>query len=96
MKLTSAQVERTLVQRDAKVVPDGHPMVSQLNGLFGDHTYFLDESGLTIIEPSEAAGAGKAAGQVVHLANWADENLTRLAPHEPEPTGEVVALVALQ
>lgn len=96
MKLTSAQVEHTLAQRDAKVVPEGHPMVSQLNGLFGEHTYFLDDTGLTIVEPSEGDGAEKAAGQVVHLANWTDENLTKLAPHEPEPTGEVVALGAMQ
>ena len=53
MKLTSAQVERTMTQFDARPVPDDHPMVPQLNNLFGDHTFFLDRNGLSVVEPAE-------------------------------------------
>jgi hypothetical protein len=28
----------------------------------------------------------------VNLAYWSDETLTKLAPHEPEPTGVIVGL----
>ena len=34
MKLTSAQVERTLGQIEARAIPDDHPVVSQLNEFF--------------------------------------------------------------
>jgi len=40
MKLTSAQVERTLTQFEGEVIPDNHLVVPQLNKLFGEHTFF--------------------------------------------------------
>jgi hypothetical protein len=92
MKLTAAQVEQTLTQFEAAVVPDDHPMVPKLNGLFGEHTYFLNAEGLTIIEPPPRDGAGRTECQVVNLANWTDADLTSLAPHEPVATGALVAL----
>ena len=51
-----------------------------------------DAEGLTIIEPPTRDGTGRTDCQVVNLANWTDENLTSLAPHEPLATGERVAL----
>jgi hypothetical protein len=42
MKLASAMVDRALDQFDAEALPDDHPAVSQLNEMFGDHTFFLD------------------------------------------------------
>ena len=93
MKLTSAQVERTLSQFEAQALPDSHPMVPRLNELFGDHTFFLDSNGLHIVEPAgEGPRAGVQAGRVVNLANWSDANLTKLATHEPEPTDSIVEL----
>ena len=48
-----------------------------------------------ILEPAEEALRGPVqAARVVNLANWSDENLTRLAPHEPEPTGAIIELEA--
>jgi hypothetical protein len=90
MKLTSAQLERTLTQFDAKALPDSHPAVPQLNNVFGEHTFFIDGSGLSIVEPAAPGEAGEPTGQVVNLANWSDANLTKLAPHEPEPTDIVI------
>jgi hypothetical protein len=93
MKLTSAQVERTINQFEAQAIPDGHPVVSQLNELFGDHTFLLDSNGLNILEPADEASQERVqAARVINLANWSDENLTRLAPHEPEPTGAIIEL----
>jgi hypothetical protein len=37
MKLTSAQVERTLTQFRGEAIPDDHPVIPQLNDLFGEH-----------------------------------------------------------
>ena len=36
MKLNSAQVEQTLTQFEAHVIPENHPLVPKLNELFGD------------------------------------------------------------
>jgi hypothetical protein len=92
MKLNSAQVEQTLTQFEAQVIPEDHPLVPELNELFGDHTFFLDGNGLNVVEPNESAQVGARAGMVVNLANWSDAQLTRLTPHEPEPTEVVVIL----
>jgi hypothetical protein len=100
MKLNSTQLEQTLTQFEAEVLPDNHPAVPQLNNLFGDHTFFLDTRGLKVLEPTGASAADAQAadaqsGEVVSLADWSDATLTSLRPHEPEPTGVVVVLEAM-
>jgi hypothetical protein len=92
MKLNSAQVERTLDQFEAQALPDNHPAVPQLNKLFGEHTFFLDSSGLNVLEPVDAPEMETQSGKVVNVAYWSDDNLTKLTPHEPEPTGVVIVL----
>ena len=91
MRLSSVQVERALNQFEAQAIPEDHPVASQLNDMFGDHTFFLDSNGLNVVEPAEATTDGET-GKVVNLANWTDESLTRLAPHPPEVTEVVVVL----
>jgi hypothetical protein len=90
MKLNSTQVEQTLSQMDAHVLPDTHPAVSQLTSVFGDHTFFLDQRGLKVLEPAEVPEAGSQSGEVLSLADWTDATLTSLTPHEPESTGTIV------
>jgi hypothetical protein len=92
MKLTSAQLERTLSQLEAQAIPEAHPVVPQLTNLFGEHTFLVDSRGLNIVEPDETTRAGVQSAKVVNIANWSDPNLTRLAPHEPELTEMVVIL----
>jgi hypothetical protein len=92
MKLNATQVKQTLSQFDAQVLPDDHPAVTQLNSLFGDHTFFLDNSGLKVLEPADAPEMREHTGEIVSLADWSDETLTSLRPHEPELTGVVVVL----
>ena len=92
MKLNSTQVKQTLSQFPAEVLPDNHPAVAQLNNLFGDHTFFLDGSGLNVLEPAETPEMEVQTGEIVSLASWSDETLTSLKPHEPEPTGVVILL----
>ncbi len=94
MKLNSALVDRTLNQFDAQAIPENHPVVHQLNSLFGDHTFFLNGNGLSIVEPSGTTDSGAQTAQVVKLAGWNDAEKTSLLPHEPEPTDVVVVLDA--
>src|SRR5215469_11738795 len=83
MRLNEAQVQKTLSQMDAHVLPEDHPVAAQLADLFGDHTFFLDQNGLKVLEPTESE---TETGEVVSLADWADSTLTRLTPHAPDPT----------
>jgi hypothetical protein len=91
MRLTSAQVERALDQFEAQAIPEDHPVAAQLNDLFGDHTFFLDTKGLNVVEPVDPVIDTETA-KVVNLADWADDSLTRLAPHPPQVTEIVIAL----
>jgi hypothetical protein len=92
MRLTSAQIERTLRQFQAEPIPEDHPVVPQLNRLFGEHTFFLATNGLNIVEPAEPLQSGIESARVVNLASWSGGNQASLKPHEPEPTDVVVAL----
>lgn len=92
MKLTEARIDSALHQIEAQPVPENHPVTLQLSELFGEHTFFLDAGGLTIIEPVLADGATDGLGRVVKLARWGDDTRRNLAPHEPEYTDIVVAL----
>jgi len=92
MKMSSQMVERALSQFEAEAVPENHPTVTQLNRLFGDHTFFIDGEGLNIIEPTDATADGHAAGQVVKVASWQDPQRTSLVAHPPEPTDVMVEL----
>ena len=98
MKMNDAQIERTLHQFEAKAIPPEHPVLQQLERLFGEHTYFLDRNGLNIVEPVETEKPGdEGLAVVVNLANWADENSTSsLQAHEPESTDILVNLEADQ
>ncbi len=87
MKLNSAQLERTLGQFEARAIPDDHPMIPQLNDLFGEHTFF-DSHGLNIVEPVEA----EESGMIVNLASWSDDSRSDLELHEPEATDVVITL----
>lgn len=92
MKLASDMVERTLDQFDAEALPDTHPVVPKLAEVFGDHTFFLDDDGLHIIEPVEPAVAGDLVGTVVKVARWQDDDRTSLTLQEPEQSDIVIDL----
>jgi hypothetical protein len=76
MKLTSAQIERTLRHFDAQAIPESHPLLPRLNELFGDHTFFVDSNGLSIMEVmTEPADEGTEVARGTHavrVVNVAD------------------------
>jgi hypothetical protein len=95
MKMNAAQIEQTLQQFQADAIPAGHPVLSQLERLFGDHTYFLDDKGLNIVEPVDEEKDGGRQAVVVNLADWNDRSAKgTLEPHPPEATDQVIALDA--
>jgi len=94
MKLSPQAVEQTLNQFEAQALPDSHPVMPQLSQLFGEHTYFLANTGLHIVEPIPAADSGKQQGVIIKLASWSDASRTSLAAHPPESTDLVIVLEA--
>ena len=90
MKLNTALVEQTLTRFEAQAIPEDHPVVPQLNDAFGNHTFFLNGSGLHVVEPARPAETPPGSGEVIKLATWTDENRSSLASHDPEPTGVVI------
>jgi hypothetical protein len=92
MKLNFAQVQRTLGQFEARVLPDDAPVIAQLSELFGEHTFFLDQRGLNIVEPVEAAEPAAECAKVVNLGSWTDDSRSSLELHEPAVTDIVVTL----
>jgi hypothetical protein len=87
MKLNSQLVERTLSQIPAEVIPDDHPALPELKNLFGDHTFFLDATGLNIVERMEEE---VHTGKLVNLANRDEADPPRLVCHMPESTDLVI------
>jgi hypothetical protein len=75
-----AQVQRTLGQFEARVIPDDHPVISQFNDL-------------NIVEPVEAAEPAAECAKVVNLASWSDDDSrSGLELHEPAATDILVTL----
>ncbi|MBO0742068.1 MAG: hypothetical protein J2P51_11660 [Hyphomicrobiaceae bacterium] len=92
MRLSPARVEKTLSQFEAQAIPENHPAMAELNRLFGDHTFFLDSSGLLIVEPVVGEDESNQSANIVKLASWNDAERTSLAAHEPEPTDVMIEL----
>jgi hypothetical protein len=92
MKLNEVQISRTLSQFRAQVLTDDHPAAAQFSELFGHHTFFLDASGLNVLELIQVPGTEAQDGEVIRLADWTDAEFTSLTAHQPEPTGVVICL----
>lgn len=92
MKLNATQVQQTLNQMDAQVLPDDHPAARKLSEVFGDHTFFVDGTGLKVLESTGPAAAEAQTGSVVSLADWNDDKFSSLKPHDPTLTGTVIVL----
>jgi hypothetical protein len=85
-------VERTLDHFEARALPESHPAIGTLSKVFGEHTFFIDDDGLSVVQPAIRYDGGAELGQVVKLASWEDAARTSLKPHEPQPTGLMVPL----
>jgi hypothetical protein len=67
MKLTFEKLESVLEQINAEVIPDDHPSLPKLRDLFGDHTFFVNDSGLIIVEPLGTRARDRRVGQTCKL-----------------------------
>jgi hypothetical protein len=91
MKLSNAWVDQTQSQFDVQAIPDNHPAAGKLKETFGEHTFFLGDEGLHIVEAAEPLPEDSREREVLKLASWRDEKRETLEIHEPETVGVVVA-----
>ena len=89
MRLSNAQVRDVLHQVDARVLAADHPVVPQLEAIFGLHTFFLQEEGLLVVERGEIPSPEGDPAFVVKVAHWADPAHTSLEPQPAEVAGAV-------
>ena len=92
MKLSSEKLRPVLEQIDAEVIPDDHPSLPKLREVFGDHTFFIDDNGLTIIQPLDQH---RQTGGLVKLARWDDADPSYLVAHTPEETDILIKLESM-
>ena len=91
MKLSNVQIEATRDSLGATPVPEDHPVMEQLKQAFGEHTFFLDQSGLSVfVDPSEVppeAELPEGEPRLVMIAAWTDESRNALGAVEPVDRG---------
>lgn len=84
MKLTKAQITQISDQISADPVPEDGPAADLLKEHFGEHTFYVDESGLHIFETDEADEVvGECRVFAVRVASWTNEKRDALSPHDP-------------
>ncbi|HEY3146545.1 MAG TPA: hypothetical protein VGJ75_09350 [Dongiaceae bacterium] len=89
MKLKSAQVEQVLDKLPSEVIPENHPTVPELESVFGQHTFFLGQEGLHVVERTSEDAEPIGTAYVVKVASWTDDKKTSLRPQEAEVTDTV-------
>src|SRR3546814_899521 len=54
MRLSNAQIADVKEQTGAEPIPEEHPNLGELREAFGDHTFYLDQTGLHVLESAPA------------------------------------------
>lgn len=88
MKLTSEQAQHVADQLEGQTIPEEHPNTPQLREAIGDHTFFLNNEGLHIVEP-EAGNGSAADASALKIASWSQEQEGHLFLHEPQAAQSV-------
>jgi len=92
MKLTTEQVGAIERQTGAIPIPDDNPASEALTEVFGDHTFYADQSGLHVLEPVEIEEAEGPHAEVIQIAEWTTDDKDELQPIEPQRSGAVLGL----
>lgn len=92
MKLNDDQVKAVEENTGLQPIPQDNPAIERLQESFGDHTFYVDDRGLYVLEAGED-DASQDEATAVQVASWTDENMTTLQAHEPQATDVVLSLV---
>ena len=94
MKLSTDQIAATRDALGASPLPEDHPAMAQLQQVFGEHTFYVDQNGLLVfVDPAQAElpeselELPEGDPRLVMIAAWTDENKQALGPVQPIDTG---------
>ncbi len=90
MKLNETQAQHVAEQLQGQAIPEEHPNAPQLKEAIGDHTFFLNEEGLHVVEPG-AEGSDQPEAAALRIGSWSQESEGQLFLHAPEE-GRAVTL----
>ncbi|MBT3658874.1 MAG: hypothetical protein HOA30_19335 [Rhodospirillaceae bacterium] len=93
MKLTEAQITAVEEKTGAKPLPEEDDATKQMAEAFGEHTFYLDQNGLYIMEKSDEQGETGMLTVLVQLGEWADEEMTSLQAIDARITDMVINFV---
>lgn len=88
MKLNSEQAQHVADQLEGQIVPEEHPSAAELKQALGDHTFFLNGSGLHVVEPDTSTDNDDDAA-AIKIGSWAQGADGQLYIHEPQPVQAV-------
>jgi hypothetical protein len=91
MKLNDEQVKAVEEHTGLQPIPEDNPAMTQLKQNFGEHTFYVDDRGLYVLETA-ADDDQQTHATAVQVASWTDENRTALQAHEPQATDAVFKL----
>ena len=94
MKLSTAQIAAVEQATGANPLPEDNPAQAQLSEALGDHTFYLDQQGLVVLENPEEEAASEETLEIVRVGQWTDDQRQQLGLTPPERTGQVIDLAA--
>jgi len=92
MKLSVTQIAAAKAVLGAEPLPADHPVIPELEKAFGEKTFYVDENGLLVFEPTPEGEGNETEAKLVLVAAWTGEDKQALGMVEPVDTGVVVDL----
>ena len=94
MKLSTAQIAAVEQATGANPIPGEDPANAKLAEALGEHTFYVDQQGLVILESPEAAATPEDTLEIVRVGRWVEGEQQQLALTPAERTGQVLDLAA--
>ena len=90
MVLSEDQIKRVKSQTGAFPIPEDHTALETLVKRFGQHSFFLDDTGLHVFQPVQPTVDSGEKLLRISLAVWDGEVKTKLIPRQEPDPGQVV------
>ncbi|GAB4392976.1 MAG: hypothetical protein Tsb0032_10660 [Kiloniellaceae bacterium] len=95
MKLNANQIAAVKQDLSADPLEEQNPAMGALRKAFGDHTFYVGDEGLFVVEPVEDEKHPGEPAQLILVAAWSDDSKKALQPVPPQETETVVDLAAV-
>lgn len=92
MKLNAEQIAAVKQQTDADPIAEDNPVTPKLREAFGDHTFYVGETGLLVPERIDSTNSQSEPAEMMQVAIWANEERGSLQPVPWQATGYTLDL----